>query len=65
MEIEECTIVKNSWWYGWGIRLTPYGWLYNVAGWEAVEVLLKNGKKIRIGTDEPEKLSLAIDRATR
>jgi len=35
----------------------------HVAGWDAVEVLLKNGKKIRIGTDEPEKLSVAIDRA--
>lgn len=44
-EITGSTIVKNSWWYGWGIRLTPHGWLYNVAGWDAVEVLLKNGKK--------------------
>jgi hypothetical protein len=64
-EIAGSTVVKNSWWYGWGIRLTPHGWLYNVAGWEAVEILLKSGKKIRIGTDEPEKLSLAIDRAIR
>jgi len=64
-EIAGCTIVKNSWWYGWGIRLTPHGWLYNVAGWDAVEVLLKNGKKIRIGTDEPDQLSVAIVRATR
>jgi hypothetical protein len=62
-EIAGCTMVKNSWWYGWGIRLTPHGWLYNVAGWDAVEVLLKSGKKIRIGTDEPEKLYAAISRA--
>ena len=64
-EIAGCTVVKNSWWYGWGIRLTPHGWLYNVAGWVAVELPLKNGKKVRIGTDEPDHLSVAIDRATR
>src|ERR1035437_1814880 len=27
--IAECRTVKNPWHYGWGIHLTPYGWLYN------------------------------------
>src|SRR5215203_3577163 len=22
--IRSCTVVQNSWWYGWGIRLTPH-----------------------------------------
>ena len=52
--------VKNPWYYGWGIRLTPHGWLYNVSVLHAVEIELKNGKKYRIGTDVPENLEKAI-----
>ena len=26
------TPVRNPWWYGWGIHLTPRGWLYESAG---------------------------------
>lgn len=46
--------------WGWGIRWYPVGWLYNVAGFQSVEVILKNGRKVRIGTDEPEKLAETI-----
>ena len=52
--------VRNPWYYGWGIRFTPRGWLYNVAGLSAVEVELKDGKHILIGTDEPEALERAL-----
>ncbi|PYK17277.1 MAG: hypothetical protein DME55_10670 [Verrucomicrobia bacterium] len=31
-EIAECEPVRIRWWYGWGIHLTPNGWLYNVSG---------------------------------
>lgn len=50
--------VKNHWYYGWGIRgwLWPKMCIYNVSGFDAVEIKLKNGKMYRIGTDEPEKL---------
>lgn len=59
-EIESCRVVKNPWYYGWGIRLTPHGLLYNVSGLFAVELQLKGDRKYRIGTDEPEKLRTAI-----
>ncbi|MFH1612648.1 MAG: hypothetical protein ABIB46_02780 [bacterium] len=59
-DIQNCEVVKNRWYYGWGIHLTPYGWLYNVSGLSAVQILLKNGKQIRLGTDEPEELCRAI-----
>ncbi|MDZ7265157.1 MAG: hypothetical protein ONB16_11260 [candidate division KSB1 bacterium] len=59
-EIEFCQVVKNPWYYGWGIRRTPHGWLYNISGLHAVEITLKNGKKYRIGTDEPNALAQAI-----
>ena len=54
--------VKNHWYYGWGIRiwLWPKMWIYNVSGFDAVEIKLKNGKTYRIGTDEPQKLEQTI-----
>ncbi len=62
-EIESCKVVKNRWYYGWGIRLTPHGVLYNVSGFHAVEIKLRTGKKFRIGTDVPQELEIAIQQA--
>jgi len=56
-------MVKNHWYYGWGIHLTPHGWLYNISGFLAVEIQMKSGKKYRIGTDEPKKLIEAIQQS--
>jgi len=50
---------------GWGIRITGDGWLYNVSGLKAVTVILKTGKKIHIGTDEPHKLIEALNSVLR
>lgn len=44
--------VENKWWWGWGIHFTPRGWLYNVDGLEAVEIVLRNEKRFRIGSDD-------------
>ena len=61
-QIASVQSVKNHWYYGWGIRVWfwPYMWIYNVSGFDAAEITLKNGKIYRIGTDEPEKLRQAI-----
>ncbi|MDD2786230.1 MAG: hypothetical protein PHS79_05095 [Patescibacteria group bacterium] len=61
-EITSANTVKNHWYYGWGIRgwLWPKMWIYNVSGFDAVEIKLKNGRTYRVGTDEPEKLEQAI-----
>lgn len=64
-EIAGCETVRNPWYYGWGIRITPHGTLYNVSGSRAVEIKLKAGKKLRVGTDEPETLCAAIERARK
>lgn len=64
-DIKSCRIVKNPWYYGWGIRITPHGWLYNISGLSAVEIQIKNGKKYRIGTDEPKKLEHAITQSIK
>lgn len=58
--IADCRPGKSAWYNGWGIHLTNKGWLYNVSGWEVVEITLKNGHKIFLGTDEPETLTQAI-----
>jgi hypothetical protein len=54
--------VRNRWWYGWGIRITPHGWLWNVSGLDAVELTFTDGRKFRVGTDEPEQLAELIRR---
>ena len=61
-EIASVEQVKNHWYYGWGIRLWfwPYMWIYNVSGFDAVELVMKNGRVYRIGTDVPGELAAAI-----
>ncbi len=61
-DIASAKVVRNHWCYGWGIRVWfwPKMWIYNVSGFDAVEIKLKNGKIYRIGTDESEKLKQAI-----
>ena len=61
-DIVSAKTVKNHWYYGWGIRgwLWPKMWIYNVSGFDAVEIKLKNGKTYRIGTDEPKKMEQAL-----
>ena len=62
-DLETYRVVKNPWYYGWGIRFTPRGWLFNVSGFSAVELQMKNGKLYRIGTDEPNNLARALNEA--
>jgi len=54
--------VSNPWYVGWGIRRGPGYWMWNVSGLEAVELVYEDGRRFRIGTDEPEALSKAIER---
>ena len=64
-EITSVQAVKNRWYYGWGIRVWfwPYMWVFNVSGFDAVEIIMRNGKIYRIGTDTPNELEAAIKRA--
>lgn len=55
--------VRSPWYYGYGIRLIPGGWLYNVSGPWAIEFDMRSGGRVRIGTDEPDELAAAL--ATR
>lgn len=61
-EIASVKPVKNHWYYGWGIR----GWFwphqYNVSGFDAVEITMKNGIIYRIGTNVPDELTAMVKR---
>src|SRR3990167_5113608 len=64
-QIASVRSVKNHWYYGWGVKVWfwPYMWIFNVSGFDAVEIIMKNGKIYRIGTDTPSVLEAAIKQA--
>ncbi len=63
-EIISTEIVRNHWYYGWGIRFWPFRpmWIFNVSGYDAVEIKMRNGKIYRIGTDDPKGLGSVLKR---
>ena len=42
---------------GWGIRYGNKGWAYNVKGKHGLQILKTDGKRILIGTQNPEEVS--------
>ena len=54
------SLVRIKWYHGWGIHLTGNGWLYNVAGFQAVEFRRCDATSFQLGTDEPEVLLAAV-----
>jgi hypothetical protein len=61
--VEAATSTKVPWLSGWGIRLTPRGWLYNASGRRAVQIRRVSGRRFIIGSDEPATLLAAIEHA--
>ncbi len=59
-DIQQVNAVKTPWYYGWGIRPAPHGWMFNVSGFGGVELIFKNNERFRIGSDEPRRLAEAI-----
>jgi hypothetical protein len=57
--------VKNHWYYGWGIRFWPGMTIFNVSGFDAVEITMQNGRRYRIGTDEPAQLERVLLQVTK
>jgi hypothetical protein len=59
-EIRAVQQIRTNFFYGWGIHYGPHGWLFNVSGYDAVELEMKGGAHYCIGTDEPDRLCFAI-----
>lgn len=64
-DIQSVKVVRNPAYYGWGIRSTFHGWLYNVSGLRAVELDIKGEGTIRVGTNEPERLKQALEKVSQ
>ena len=64
-EIQSSQAVVSPWYYFWGIKSIPGGWLYAIAPGRAVEIVLRNGKKLRLGTNQPKELKEALDGAKK
>lgn len=64
-DITDVAKVRNRWFYGWGIKLTPHGWLFSVSGFDAIQIKLKSGRQYRIGTDDPDGLLAALEVAMK
>ena len=59
--IKSVTEVRNPWFYGWGIRFIPNGMLFNISGFNSVEIALNDsGRIIRIGTSDSTQLRQEI-----
>ena len=60
--IASVSVVKNSWWNGWGARKISKGWLYNVSGLDAIEIIETSGKLTRIGSNDVKNLSRKLEK---
>lgn len=59
--VQSVESVRNKWYYGWGIRVIPNGWMYNIGGLQAVEIVRKDKNSVlRIGSKHPEILRKVI-----
>lgn len=58
--IKSASSMRIPFWYGWGIHWVFNGWVYNVSGFQAVEIIYESGKRVVIGSNEPKKLVEAI-----
>ena len=60
--VRSVAAVETPWYYGYGIRLIPNGWLYNVSGRHAVELrFIDKNRVIRIGTKNPLQLKQELE----
>lgn len=63
-DIESIETTKTNLFEGWGIHLTIWhGWVWNVSGFNAVEIRLRNGTRYAVGTPEPQAVIAAVELA--
>ncbi len=62
-DIASAEVTQTNLLEGWGLHWTIWhGWLWNVGGFQAVEIFKTNGGGVTLGTDDPQGLSQAIER---
>ncbi|MCF7512665.1 hypothetical protein KIJ96_15535 [Pseudoalteromonas piscicida] len=60
-DIDYVQPVTNSLRHGIGMRISTDGWVYTVAGFKALEVVMKDGTKYRLGTNDQSNLVTAME----
>ena len=57
-KLEKVGPSRSSWKDGWGIHLSSRGgWVWNIWGYDCVDIASTGGKKLRLGTDDLEGLA--------
>lgn len=59
-EIIQITERTVPWYAGYGIRWVGDAWLFNVSGHDAIEVTFESGRKVLVGTDDPDGLAAIL-----
>jgi hypothetical protein len=62
-EIVSIRPIKTNILEGWGIHLTWHGWVWNVSGFNAVQIVLRSGTRFAVGTPEPQAVIDAVQSA--
>ncbi len=61
LNIQETEEIKTPWYYGIGIRITPYGILYNTKPGMAIKLKYKNSEKaFLVGTENFEEIKKVL-----
>lgn len=55
-DIQTGEVVRTRFIDGWGIKSSAQGMLYNVHGYGAIRLTLRNGQTLRLGSQEPQRL---------
>lgn len=55
-DIQSVEAVTTTFIDGWGIKKTRQGMLYNASGTQAIRLQLRNGKSLRLGTQDAQRL---------
>jgi hypothetical protein len=61
-EFEKVEQARSTIMDGWGIHMSPSGgWVWNLWGYDCVDVWYREGRKIRIGTDDAVALATFLE----
>ncbi|MBE8713530.1 hypothetical protein [Sphingobacterium hungaricum] len=50
---------------GWGWRIGPSGVAYNTAGYTGIQLILKNGRRVLIGTHKPIEVQTVLEKLNK
>lgn len=62
-EIRYVRPMEIPWYFGWGVKWIPRGWMFRGSGIAVVEIGLDDGRRFCIGTPEPNEVTRAIQAA--